>query len=134
MNSHATSTSQSRKNWRTKKVSMETDEGPDTLPSVKLEKRFHFFTDLNQPTGIYATSLPDFLDTLKKVDLQSVEFHFERHDFSKWLREVVGDSLLADDFEKQGALDLSGENLRNNLVAITQKRCQEMNDALKTTQ
>ena len=119
---------QSRKGRRTKK---NTQDPQVISPSVPVEKRFHFFTDLNKPTGIYATSIYDFLDTLKKVDLESLEFHFERNDFSRWLREVVGDNSLADDFEKRHALDLSGEKIRSNLVEITEKRCKDMSNALK---
>jgi hypothetical protein len=125
--------SQSRKNRRTKKASMDVDKGLRIRSSVPVEQRFHFFTDLNKPTGIYATSIFDFLDTLKRVDLESLEFHFARNDFSRWLREVVGDNSLADDFEKQHALDLSGEKIRSNLVEITEKRCKEISIALQMT-
>jgi Asp-tRNA(Asn)/Glu-tRNA(Gln) amidotransferase C subunit len=121
---------QSRKGRRAKKNTQD----PQVISlSVPEEKRFQFFTDLNKPTGIYATSIYDFLDTLKKVDLESLEFHVERNDFSRWLREVVGDNSLADDFEKQHALDMSGEKIRSNLVEITEKRCKEMSNALKMT-
>jgi hypothetical protein len=113
---------------------MDMDKALCITSSVPVEKRFHFFTDLDKPTGIDATSIFDFLDTLRKVDLESVEFHLERDDFSRWLREVVGDNSLADDFEKQHALGLSGEKIRSNLVEITERRCKEMNDALKMTQ
>jgi len=126
--------SQSRKNRRTKKASMHMDKGLRITSSVPVEKRFHFYTDLNKPTGIYATSIFDFLDTLKKVDLESLKFHFERNDFSRWLREVVGDNSLADDFEKQHVLDLSGEKIRSNLVEITEKRCEDMSNTLRMTQ
>jgi hypothetical protein len=95
------------------------------------EKGFHFFTDVKKPTGILATSIFDFLEQLKKVDLKSLEFHFKRNDFEKWLREVIRDDWLADQFEKLQALDLSAERLRVRLVEITEERCKQLSDALK---
>jgi hypothetical protein len=95
------------------------------------EKAFHFFTAIQQPTGAFATSLFDFLEQLKKVDLKSVEFHLKRNDFQKWLREVIRDDWLADQFGKLQALDLSAERLRVRLVEITEERCKQLSDVLK---
>jgi hypothetical protein len=98
---------------------------------VPTEKGFHFFTDLQKQTGIYATSIFDFLEQLKKVDLKSLEFHLKRNDFQKWLREVIRDDWLADEFEKLKTLDLSADKLRKRLVEITEERCKQLSDALK---
>jgi hypothetical protein len=40
-------------------------------------------------------SLADFVEKLASVDVQSVNFHYPRKDFEKWIREVFGDSELA---------------------------------------
>lgn len=99
--------------------------------SVPGEKGFHFFTNVEKPTGMFATSIFDFLEQLKKVDVKSLEFHLKRNDFQKWLREVIRDDWLAEEFEKLKALDLSADRLRIRLVEITDERCKQLSDALK---
>jgi hypothetical protein len=97
-----------------------------------VEKAFHFFTDLHKPTSMFATSIFDFAEQLKKVDLKSLEFHTKRGDFSKWLEEVIKDETLSRDFEKLRSLGLEGEKLRGRLVGIVDKRCKELARALKS--
>lgn len=118
------------RNWpRTKKGAPSTNDASVIQFSVPMEKGFHFFNGFSQPTGVYATSMIDFLDQLKKVDLKSVQFHSDRNDFSRWLREVVNDSSLAGDFDGLHAVELSGEDVRSRLVELTEKRCRELADA-----
>jgi hypothetical protein len=97
-----------------------------------VEKGFHFFTDLHKPTGVFATSIFDFAEQLKKVDLKSLEFHMKRGDFSKWLEDVIKDETLSGDFEKLRSLGWGGEKLRTRLVGIVDKRCKELARALKS--
>lgn len=65
------------------------------LNSVLFEKGFHFFTDSMDHTGITATSLCEFEEKLKIVNARSVEYHFRRQDFQKWLNNIIGDVELA---------------------------------------
>lgn len=67
-----------RKGPRTKKTATNTDEASVITFSVPVEKGFHFFTGLSEPTGIYAISTIDFLDQLKKVEFAPVPFREER--------------------------------------------------------
>jgi hypothetical protein len=99
--------------------------------SVPVEKSFHFFTDIRKPIGVFSTSIFEFADQLKKVDVKSLEFHLKRNDFTNWLREVVKDDALANQFEKLRRVEMTGEKLRGRLVEITEKRCRELADALK---
>jgi len=99
--------------------------------SVPVEKGFHFFTAIKQPLGIFATSIFEFADQLKKVSLESLEFHLKRNDFARWLRDVIRDDTLANEFEKLQRLELASEKLRGKLVEITEKRCKELAEALK---
>ena len=99
--------------------------------TVPIERAFHFFADLKKPLGMYAASIFDFADKLKRVDMQSIEFHLRRNDFSNWLNEVVHDEWLASEFEKVRKLPVSGENLRARLVELTDKRVKELRDGLK---
>ena len=123
--------SQTRRSGKVKKTPIDRDKALLITSSVPAEKGFHFFTDIEKPTGVLATSIFDFLEQLKKVDLKSLEFHLKRNDFQKWLREVIRDDWLADQFEKLPALDLSADKLRMRLVEITDERCKQLSDALK---
>lgn len=125
------STNQARKSQKAKKTPIDRDKALLITSSVPAEKGFHFFTDIQKPTGILATSIFDFLEQLKKVDLKSLEFHFKRNDFPKWLREVVRDDWLANEFEKLHALELSADRLRSRLVEVTEERCRELAEAMK---
>jgi hypothetical protein len=71
----------------------------------------------------------DFLDQLKKVDLKSIQFHSDRNDFSRWLKEVVNDDILAHDFDGFHAAELSGEEVQTRPVELTEKRCGELAEA-----
>jgi len=81
------------------------------LRTVSLPEAFHFFTDIGQYTGKSATSLADFSEKVKIVQLKSIEFHFKRGDFERWIRETLGDEYLAGEI---GRIDKStqGEALR----------------------
>jgi hypothetical protein len=125
------SISLSRKAKVAKKTVLDRDKALLITSSVPVEKGFHFFTEIRKPTGMFATSIFEFVDELKKVDLKSLEFHTQRNDFSKWLREVVRDDWLAKEFEKFQTLELTGDTLRARAVEITEKRCKELAEVLK---
>ena len=127
----STMSSPSRASRRTKTPVVDRDKALLITSSVPVEKGFHFFTELQKPTGIFATSIFDFLEQLKKVDLKSLEFHTRRGDFSKWLKEVIKDDSLSSEFEKLRSLSLAGEKLRTRLVDLVDKRCKELAGALK---
>src|SRR5208337_1999416 len=123
--------SQTLRRGKAKKPSVDRDKALLITSSVPGEKGFHFYTNVEKPTGMFATSIFDFLEQLKKVDVKSLEFHLKRNDFQKWLREVIRDDWLAEEFEKLKALDLSADRLRIRLVEITEERCKQLSDALK---
>jgi hypothetical protein len=90
--------------------------------SFPREKAFYFFTSPGNYTGVSASSLKEFDDKLKEVNAKSLEFHLNRGDFEKWLGEVVKDNELAVEFRRLQKLDLSGDNLRNQMHLILSKR------------
>ena len=100
--------------------------------SVPVEKGFHFFTEIKKPLGVFATSIFEFSEQLKKVNAASLEFHLKRNDFARWLRDVIRDDTLANEFDKFRRVELAGEKLRSKLVEITEKRCKELAEALKS--
>jgi hypothetical protein len=119
----------SRKSRGGRKGAVDRDKALLITSSVPVEKGFRFFTDLQKPTGSFATSIFNFADELKKVDLKSLEFHLGRNDFSRWLKDVIRDDSLANDIEKLKSL--SGEKLREKLVDVVDRRCKELAEALK---
>ena len=126
------SISLSRKPKKAKKDVVDRDKALLITSSVPVEKAFHFFTDLRKPLGVFATSIFEFADDLKKVDLKSLEFHMQRSDFSKWLREVIRDDWLAEEFATLERHKLTGEKLRGRIAYTTEKRCKELAEALKS--
>lgn len=124
--------SSSRKARSVKKGVIDRDKALLITSSVPVEKGFHFFTDLRKPTGAFATSIFEFADQLKKVDLKSIEFHVQRNDFSKWLKEVIRDDWLGNEFGRLQEMKLTGDRLRSKVVDMTEKRCRELAEALKS--
>ncbi len=120
----------SRRSRGGRKSAVDRDKALLITSSVPVEKGFHFFTDLQKPTGLFATSIFNFADELKKVDLKSLEFHLKRNDFSRWLKDVIRDDSLANEIEKLKGL--SGEKLREKLVEVVDRRCKELAEALKS--
>jgi hypothetical protein len=92
---------------------------------VPFEKGFHFFTESMGYTGITATSIFEFEEKLKIVSVQSVEYHFRRHDFQRWISDMIGDVKLAAQIARLDT-QLSSEKLRKTLLNIVRKRVREV--------
>ena len=95
------------------------------LRNVPFETGFHFTTQNGVYTGITAVSLPDFALKLQTIDADSILFHYPRGDFQKWIQDTLGDKELANRMCFIQA-NLSGEELRNQLLKIVQKRISEL--------
>jgi hypothetical protein len=91
------------------------------LRTVPEKEAFRFFTDVGQYAGKSATSLTDFSEKLKIMQLKSIEFHFRRGDFERWIKETLGDEYLA---REMGRIDTSihGEALRAAVQRIVENR------------
>jgi len=76
-------------------------------------------------TGETATSLCLFLRDLGSVDVQSIKFHFDRLDFQKWMRVILGDEELASRIDKIDK-NMSEELLQEKLTEIVQNRISEL--------
>ena len=82
---------------------------------------FKFYLDVGQPTDAVAKSLKEFYETVKAVDVASLEFHVYRGDFANWVRDVLKDEPLADDFEEARQQELKGEGLRKRIACVIEK-------------
>ncbi|MGQ9461222.1 MAG: DUF5752 family protein [Candidatus Bathyarchaeaceae archaeon] len=99
--------------------------GSRILRTVPIPEAFLFFTDIGQYTGEFAPSLSDFCEKLKTTPLKSIEFHFKRRDFERWVRETLGDEYLANRISK---IDRSaqGEELRKTIQGIVKNRLNQL--------
>ncbi|NIR16183.1 MAG: alpha-amylase, partial [Desulfobacterales bacterium] len=66
------------------------------MKRVTKEKAFYFFTSIGCYTGDKAFSLEDFLQKIEMIPGKSLQFHFYRGDFEKWIRDVLGYEELAE--------------------------------------
>ena len=101
------------------------ESAQNILASVPTEKAFHFYYAIDQPAGVCAESLGDFVNKILDVDLTSVTFHFARRDFEMWIRSL-GDVELAKKLGMLRALGLSGELLRKEIYEAAKSRCDEL--------
>ena len=90
-----------RRNNQQKKGRLEINsDAAKVLRTVGDNEAFHFYTAIGSPTGEKAANLPEFLERIKTVKLESLEFHLQRKDFQNWLKKVLGDSGLARKVER----------------------------------
>jgi hypothetical protein len=104
------------------------------LRSVPESQGFHFYLEIGKPTGQTAVSLTDLVEKLKTVDAQSINFHYSRKDFQKWIREVFGDAELALRLGRIGRvrLGISGEALRSEIMRAVKLRLNEFKATLQS--
>ncbi|MEM3602070.1 MAG: DUF5752 family protein [Candidatus Bathyarchaeia archaeon] len=96
------------------------------VQSVPREKAFYFFTSIGNYTGLFASSLKEFMEVISMVDAKSLEFHLYRGDFEKWVDEVLGDAELAREIIELKKLGLTGENLRKSLYITVSRRLENL--------
>jgi hypothetical protein len=95
------------------------------LSSVPKEKAFHFYRDVGQYLGTYASSLSEFCDKIRVVDAKSIEFHLPRRDFELWFLGL-GDFELAKRMSALRESGLLGEALRQRVYEVVRSRYKEL--------
>ncbi|HUJ83990.1 MAG TPA: hypothetical protein VLV84_00110 [Candidatus Acidoferrales bacterium] len=93
------------------------DDARAYLAPVPYDVGFHFFTEVGRYTGETAISLATFARDVEVAPIESINFHFGRADFQKWIAETIGDTELAAAIEKVEK-NLAGEPLRLRLLEI----------------
>jgi alpha-amylase len=99
------------------------------LRVVSVPDAFLFFINAERYTGEFATSLTDLLRKIDRVPLESVEFHFQRGDFEKWVGRTLGEEDLAG---KMRQIDrfARGEELRVAIKEAIRKRLEGFDQAV----
>lgn len=62
---------------------------------LDLDRGFHFRSGVSERTGTVARSLADLVDVLSRCDPSVLRHHCPRHDFSRWVGDVLHDWPLA---------------------------------------
>jgi len=99
------------------------------LRTVPYNSAFYFFTDIGQYSGELAASLADFCKKIKTIDAKSIDFHYKRRDFQKWIRGTRGDVYLANEINKIQK-SIQGEELRVKICQIVERRLTELKKLL----
>ena len=95
------------------------------LATVPYINGFHFFESAGRYTGETAVSLAAFAKEVEIIQIESIDFHFKRADFQKWIADTIGDTELAtaiDHIDKA----LTGELLRRRILEIINTRLREL--------
>ncbi len=95
------------------------------LRKVHDHEGFWFYTASGDYTGKNAISLKDFAKMLKVIDVQSVDFHFSRGDFRRWIQFIIGDIDLSTRINRIPQ-DTRGEKLRSDLIRTIDERLSEL--------
>jgi hypothetical protein len=80
---------------------------------VTPEWGFYFYEAFNKPLFEAAFNLEDLKKKVAKVPVASLEFHQNRGDFARWIRDVFKEDQLADRISRMSS---SGEALRLELL------------------
>ena len=96
------------------------------LRKLPRENAFYFFTSIGNYIGENAASLEEFVKKIGEVSAKSLEFHFYRGDFQKWVAEVLEDGELAEEINSLKNLKPVGDALRRQLYLVVQKRFEKL--------
>jgi len=115
--------------------SVSKDPTSKILRNVTEQEGFHFYRDIEEPAGMMAVSLTDFAEKIGAVDVRSVNFHYTRKDFEKWILEVIGDAELASKLGRISRIyiGIKGEALRNQIIRIIKVRLSEIKPSTPAT-
>jgi len=115
-----------RRTQKSRRLEVNT-EAIKILRMVKDEEAFYFYEDTGKPTGESAKSLSDFLEKIKTIKLESLQFHLQRKDFQNWIEKTLGDSNLARKIERISPSN--DEALRTKIQSNIESRLKELKEA-----
>ena len=115
------------KKQEVKKPSLDKTTVSRIMRTLPRNEGFHFYKGPGESTGKVATGLADMAEKVRIVDIRSINYHFKRREFEKWVRDNLGDVELSRRF---GRIDREthGEKLRNEIVTLIKTRLEELKD------
>jgi mannose-1-phosphate guanylyltransferase/phosphomannomutase len=87
-------------------------EGTMALPT---DRPFLFHSQIGRYVGLTANNIEELANLLGKVGVKSIEFHFYRREFERWIRETFQANVLARRIADLRKLGLRGRKLRKEL-------------------
>jgi hypothetical protein len=88
---------------------------------------FYFYKALDIYTGEKANSIKEFLQKIKGIDAESLEFHLYREDFEKWMASTIGDADLAGRIKALRVQKITAEkNLRDRLSLLISEHIKKL--------
>jgi hypothetical protein len=96
------------------------------LRTVKNSECFFFNFTNGVYTGETALSLEDLSLILKTISIKSIHFHNRCGEFQNWIKNTLGDTILANNIKKIPK-NVQGERLRNKLLELITSRIFELN-------
>jgi hypothetical protein len=97
----------------------------NVLRTVPEERAFYFYAEVDTPLGVKATNLEEFVETLRRIEVSSVQFHSSRRDFANWI-QMLGDERLAKQFESLAGAGLPASQLQQQLADAVRMRIEEI--------
>ena len=95
------------------------------LRTVHNHEGLWFYNAPGDYTGKNAISLKDFVKMVQVIDVQSIDFHFSRGDFRRWIQFIIGDIELSTRINRIPQ-DTRGEKLRSDLIRTIDERLSEL--------
>lgn len=90
----------------------------DLFYPSKAKKIFYFSSASGDLTGESVLFVEELAEKIRKIDIKTVEFHFYRRDFEKWIADVADDRELAGTISDLHAKNPCGETLRSELYTV----------------
>jgi hypothetical protein len=97
------------------------------LRRVHNHEGFWFYKASGEHIGKNAISLKEFAKMLQVIDIQSIDFHFSRGDFRRWIQFIIGDIELSTRINRIPQ-DTRGEKLRSALIRTVDERLSELKE------
>ncbi|MDQ1281520.1 MAG: hypothetical protein QG670_2785 [Thermoproteota archaeon] len=94
----------------------------NALRNLSKDEAFNFYASEWNYLKINATSLEEFMDKLKGISAESINFHLNRGDFEKWIDGSVGDKTLSKQIAELRTRNLQGAKARIELSNIVLMR------------
>ncbi|NOK59941.1 MAG: hypothetical protein GFH27_549291n133 [Chloroflexi bacterium AL-W] len=88
--------------------------------------RFYFCDGTGEYVGFTAANLWEFREALYIVPIDSLQYHSQRGDFERWIREVIRNDDLARQLAKLPLHELTNTVLRQKLISLVSEWCEEL--------